>query len=146
MAELADAADSKSAGTWYLGGSTPPPGTTTFLFALKDLQEVRARIVGTLSCAKLATGVKLRAFSSHSSKHASASRRYSSMVLEYLIPMFSQTKIPKTRTKGLRLSPHPAESEGKSPNHRHLCDIALSPHQRRPAPVVAVPHAASGPK
>jgi hypothetical protein len=28
MAELADAADSKSAGTWYLGGSTPPPGTT----------------------------------------------------------------------------------------------------------------------
>jgi hypothetical protein len=27
MAELADAADSKSAGTWYLGGSTPPPGT-----------------------------------------------------------------------------------------------------------------------
>jgi hypothetical protein len=30
MAELADAADSKSAGTWYLGGSTPPPGTSTF--------------------------------------------------------------------------------------------------------------------
>jgi hypothetical protein len=29
MAELADAADSKSAGTWYLGGSTPPPGTIT---------------------------------------------------------------------------------------------------------------------
>ncbi len=29
MAELADAADSKSAGTWYLGGSTPPPGTST---------------------------------------------------------------------------------------------------------------------
>ena len=28
MAELADAADSKSAGTWYLGGSTPPPGTS----------------------------------------------------------------------------------------------------------------------
>ena len=28
MAELADAADSKSAGTWYLGGSIPPPGTT----------------------------------------------------------------------------------------------------------------------
>jgi hypothetical protein len=27
MAELADAADSKSAGTRYLGGSTPPPGT-----------------------------------------------------------------------------------------------------------------------
>jgi hypothetical protein len=27
MAELADAADSKSAGTWYLGGSIPPPGT-----------------------------------------------------------------------------------------------------------------------
>src|SRR5215813_11316773 len=32
MAELADAADSKSAGTWYLGGSTPPPGTTQSLF------------------------------------------------------------------------------------------------------------------
>ncbi len=31
MAELADAADSKSAGTWYLGGSTPPPGTTKSL-------------------------------------------------------------------------------------------------------------------
>ncbi len=30
MAELADAADSKSAGTWYLGGSTPPPGTNNF--------------------------------------------------------------------------------------------------------------------
>src|SRR5215471_5496310 len=30
MAELADAADSKSAGTWYLGGSTPPPGTMQF--------------------------------------------------------------------------------------------------------------------
>src|SRR5581483_424118 len=30
MAELADAADSKSAGTWYLGGSTPPPGTTIY--------------------------------------------------------------------------------------------------------------------
>jgi hypothetical protein len=30
MAELADAADSKSAGTWYLGGSIPPPGTSTF--------------------------------------------------------------------------------------------------------------------
>ena len=29
MAELADAADSKSAGTWYLGGSTPPPGTSS---------------------------------------------------------------------------------------------------------------------
>ena len=28
MAELADAADSKSAGTWYLGGSIPPPGTS----------------------------------------------------------------------------------------------------------------------
>ena len=28
MAELADAADSKSAGTWDLGGSIPPPGTT----------------------------------------------------------------------------------------------------------------------
>jgi hypothetical protein len=28
MAELADAADSKSAGTWYHGGSTPPPGTS----------------------------------------------------------------------------------------------------------------------
>jgi hypothetical protein len=26
MAELADAADSKSAGAWHLGGSTPPPG------------------------------------------------------------------------------------------------------------------------
>ena len=26
---LADAADAKSAGTWYLGGSTPPPGTTS---------------------------------------------------------------------------------------------------------------------
>ncbi len=32
MAELADAADSKSAGTWYLGGSTPPPGTSNFGF------------------------------------------------------------------------------------------------------------------
>ena len=31
MAELADAADSKSAGTWYLGGSTPPPGTSNYL-------------------------------------------------------------------------------------------------------------------
>jgi hypothetical protein len=31
MAELADAADSKSAGTWYLGGSTPPPGTINLL-------------------------------------------------------------------------------------------------------------------
>ncbi len=30
MAELADAADSKSAGTWYLGGSIPPPGTIDF--------------------------------------------------------------------------------------------------------------------
>ena len=28
MAELADAADSKSAGTWYLAGSIPVPGTT----------------------------------------------------------------------------------------------------------------------
>jgi hypothetical protein len=28
MAELADAADSKFADTWYRGGSTPPPGTT----------------------------------------------------------------------------------------------------------------------
>ncbi len=27
MAELADAADSKSAGTWYLAGSIPVPGT-----------------------------------------------------------------------------------------------------------------------
>ena len=27
MAELADAADSKSAGAKHLGGSTPPPGT-----------------------------------------------------------------------------------------------------------------------
>ena len=33
MAELADAADSKSAGTWYLGGSTPPPGTSTFVIS-----------------------------------------------------------------------------------------------------------------
>jgi hypothetical protein len=32
MAELADAADSKSAGTWYLGGSIPPPGTILNLF------------------------------------------------------------------------------------------------------------------
>jgi hypothetical protein len=38
MAELADAADSKSAGTWYLGGSTPPPGTTTNYFDLSGLQ------------------------------------------------------------------------------------------------------------
>src|ERR1700747_2474278 len=30
MAELADAAGSKSAGTWYLGGSPPPPGTSNF--------------------------------------------------------------------------------------------------------------------
>ncbi len=28
MAELADAADSKSAGTWYLAGSIPVPGTS----------------------------------------------------------------------------------------------------------------------
>ena len=34
MAELADAADSKSAGTWYLGGSTPPPGTSSKLIQL----------------------------------------------------------------------------------------------------------------
>ncbi len=31
MAELADAADSKSAGTWYLGGSSPPPGTSKLI-------------------------------------------------------------------------------------------------------------------
>jgi hypothetical protein len=30
MAELADAADSKSAGTWYLAGSIPVPGTIIF--------------------------------------------------------------------------------------------------------------------
>jgi hypothetical protein len=30
MAELADAADSKSAGPQIRGGSTPPPGTSTF--------------------------------------------------------------------------------------------------------------------
>jgi hypothetical protein len=38
MAELADAADSKSAGTWYLGGSTPPPGTSNLkIKALRSL-------------------------------------------------------------------------------------------------------------
>ena len=42
MAELADAADSKSAGTWYLGGSIPPPGTSVsllFFNAVKCAQE-----------------------------------------------------------------------------------------------------------
>jgi hypothetical protein len=34
MAELADAADSKSAGTWYLAGSIPVPGTNVS-FSLK---------------------------------------------------------------------------------------------------------------
>ena len=42
MAELADAADSKSAGTWYLGGSTPPPGTMHVLNQAKRLTEVKA--------------------------------------------------------------------------------------------------------
>jgi hypothetical protein len=41
MAELADAADSKSAGTWYLGGSIPPPGTS--LCALLTLTHLRIR-------------------------------------------------------------------------------------------------------
>ena len=39
MAELADAADSKSAGPRGHGGSTPPPGTNSILLNLLDLAE-----------------------------------------------------------------------------------------------------------
>ncbi len=46
MAELADAADSKSAGTWYLGGSIPPPGTISFPNAQEETMTESSRPVG----------------------------------------------------------------------------------------------------
>ena len=42
MAELADAADSKSAGTWYLAGSIPVPGTI-FYAGFSDLVSMLAK-------------------------------------------------------------------------------------------------------
>ena len=44
MAELADAADSKSAGTWYLAGSIPVPGTSNSL-QHSILRRVRFQLV-----------------------------------------------------------------------------------------------------
>jgi hypothetical protein len=54
MAELADAADSKSAGTWYLGGSTPPPGTTINPLREDQLGRVAAKF--SCNCDALFTG------------------------------------------------------------------------------------------
>ncbi len=62
MAELADAADSKSAGTWYLAGSIPVPGTTFIsshlnLSALKSAGITPSAACGVLRGVPLVTGL-----------------------------------------------------------------------------------------